>query len=204
MSVSSPSNSHESNHHPKKLSSKLDNYQQIKQIGSGAYGNTYLSKRKLDGLLVCLKFINLMRAGVQHYSELEYEPNILKQLNHPNIVQYIDQFHHKNDFVIVMEYIEGISLKSIIQDTKSKKQIFQENFICYIFAQIVSALSHCHSHLIIHRDIKPEHILITNDNQIKLIDFGVSKLIAFKSQQMFTKTGTIVYMSPEILKGEPY
>jgi serine/threonine protein kinase len=102
---------------------------------------------------------------------------ILKQLNHPNIAH----FSYDHIVVVIAEYFEGIILKSLIKDTKSKKN-FSENLICFIYGQIISVLILCHSHNIYYQDINPENILITNDNQIKFIDFGLSELIGLQSQ----------------------
>jgi NIMA (never in mitosis gene a)-related kinase len=202
VSHSSISDTHFYSH--SSCSSKLNNYEEIDQIGSGALGDVVLYKRKSDNLLVCLKFINLLKAGVKNISELETEANLLKQLKHPNIVQYIDHFPHKKNLVIVMEYIEGITLKQLVKDHQQEKKVFPEQLILQIFFQIVSALSYCHSQKVIHRDIKPEHILLTNNYQIKLIDFGLSKQIEKSSQFNKTQVGTIIYMSPEMIKEENY
>jgi serine/threonine protein kinase len=103
-----------------------------------------------------------------------------------------------------MEYIDGKSLREIIKEKQQTKEYFSEEFIYKIFSQIVSSLSCCHSMNIIHRDIKPENILITKEEQIKLIDFGLSKQIETISKSMSTETGTSNYMSPEIINEQKY
>jgi serine/threonine protein kinase len=145
-----------------------------------------------------------MRAGVTKHSDLETETNIWKQLKQVNTINYIEYFPHKDNLVIVMEYVEGTSLRTMISDHKKNKNHFSEELIFQIFFQIVSALSYCHSRKIIHRDIKPENILITMDHQIKLIDFGLSKQIELISESIRTQTGTFEYMSPKIIREEPY
>jgi serine/threonine protein kinase len=142
-------------------SSKLNNYKKIKQIGVESSGNIYLSIRKHDVLLVCLKFINLLRVGISDQSDLDIEINLLKKLIHLNIVKYFEHFAHKNKIVFLMEYIKGQSLREIINKQLLKNESFPEDFILQVFSHMVSAISFCHSKQIIQKDIKPENILIT-------------------------------------------
>jgi NIMA (never in mitosis gene a)-related kinase len=128
----------------------------------------------------------------------------LESLIHPNIVKYVESFFDEDDFIIVMEYIDGKTLRTLIPEQKAKYRILFEEYVCQIFYQIVSALSYCHSLNIIQGDLKPENILITNENQVKLIDFGLSKLIKTISKGMYTQAGTQVYMNPELIKEEKY
>jgi NIMA (never in mitosis gene a)-related kinase len=193
-----------SNEHVPVTSPKFYDYVKVNLIGNGTFGNVYIYKKTSDNKEVCLKFINLMKAEVKTYSELEHEPNLWKLLNHPNIVEYIDHFPGGDDFIIVMEYIEGTSLRKKINKLRKNQQKFKEELIWQIFAQIVSALAHCHSSHIIHRDINPENILITQDNQIKLIDFGLSKKIEYSVKSMVSKVGSDIYMSPEMIRNEHY
>jgi serine/threonine protein kinase len=135
---------------------------------------------------------------------LETELNNLKKLNHPNIVRYFDHFTHEDNLVIATEYIDGKTLRIMINDQRAKNQSFSDEFICQIFFEIVSALSHFHSLNIIPCDLKPENILITKENQIKLIDFEISKLIETISKSKTTSAGTTVYMSPEMIDEQKY
>jgi NIMA (never in mitosis gene a)-related kinase len=181
-------------------SSTIKDYQKIKEIGSGSFGKTFYAKRTSDGYSVCLKFLKSKKE--KHYQDLENEVTILKQLNHSNIVNYIDHFRYKDQLVIVMEYIEGIELKEKIESARIQNQPFSEEFICFIFSELISALSHCHSLHIIHRDIKPANILITKDNKIKLVDFGFSKQIEHTLKSAHSESGTMIYMSPEMFSEE--
>jgi NIMA (never in mitosis gene a)-related kinase len=188
--------------------SKFGYYEKIEQIGSGSYGMTYKYRRKSDNKFCCIKVINLFKKNQDFkslYLEAEQEPILWKQLKHPNIVQYYDHFPYKNNLVIVMEYIEGQTLRDLINILRAEKdKWFNEEFICKVFSQLVSALKYCHSLHIIHRDIKPENILITDGDIVKLIDFGSSKQVESTLKSLSTFTGTPIYMSPEILSGSSY
>lgn len=179
------------------------NYDILEEIGHGAYGKVKKAKIKNSNQVLCIKFINLERAK-QTYEEAEQEVKIWKQLNHPNIVRYYEHFPHKNKMCIVMEYFEGITLRKLINEAITSNLLLDERFILHVFAQLISALQFCHSLNIIHRDIKPENIIITDDDHVKLIDFGLSKKIENSDKLAKTFAGTPVYMSPEMLKGLPY
>jgi NIMA (never in mitosis gene a)-related kinase len=86
--------------------SKLNQYEKVKSIGSNGFGKTFLCERKHDGLQVCLKFINYNKLENSGSENMENEVMLLKKLNHQNIVKYIEHFNYKNYMVIVMEYID--------------------------------------------------------------------------------------------------
>ena len=102
-----------------------------------------------------------------------------------------------------MEYGEGGDLSKKIQEQKSKNLPFEENQILDWFIEICEAVRYIHEKNIIHRDLQPNNILLTKNNQIKLTDFGIAKILD-SEQQVKTKIGNDSYFSPEIIKGENY
>jgi NIMA (never in mitosis gene a)-related kinase len=141
-------------------------------FGRGVFGEIFRATSKVNKETLCLKKINLNREDL---SLEEVQREILpSKIRHPNIVRYNNHFIEGNDFCIVMEYVEGGNLKTKIQ----KQTIpFNEDFIVHVFHQLVLALLELKSNCIIHRNIKPENIFITQASQIKLGDFGCSKII---------------------------
>ena len=129
-----------------------------------------------------------------------YEIKLLKKLrNHRNIVKYFEHFENEKHFCIVMENISGGNLLGAI----NKMSKFSEQMAKNIFKQLIETIKYLHSIGIVHRDIKPDNILIELDNTIKLCDFGVSKEI--KEGQLLTDScGTPAFVAPEILKDCPY
>lgn len=101
-----------------------------------------------------------------------------------------------------MERIDGETLGEFLKRIKGK--YLNEQFIIQIFYQLVSAVKHCHDNKVIHRDLKPDNIFITNNYQIKLGDFGVSRTLESSLQLASTHAGTPIYMSPEILLSKKY
>ena len=98
---------------------------------------------------------------------------VLCTLDHPNIVKYYETYDDAENVYIIMEHCGGGELFERI--VNQENQTFSEKDACVIMEKLLRAINHCHAHGIAHRDIKPENILIGNDNEIKLIDFGLSK-----------------------------
>jgi serine/threonine protein kinase len=150
----------------------MEKYNQEKEIGSGGYGTAYLATRLTDGQQVCIKKVKLK--GYLPFPQIEV--NALQNLIHPFIVRYYEDFVENDQFHIVMEYVQGGDLSEYLQERKNNNQPCGESFILKVFAQLVSALKCCYENNVIHRDIKPSNILLTPDYDIKLTDFGCSKI----------------------------
>ena len=125
------------------------------------------------------------------------EVAILHSLDHPNIVKYYETYNDSKYIYLVMEYITGMPLFDKI--TQQENQTFTEEIAAHYMKSLFQAINHCHAQHIVHRDIKPDNIMITNDNTVRLIDFGLSK--ASKKKQLTTMAGTPYYMAPEVLEG---
>lgn len=122
-------------------------------------------------------------------------------MNHPNIVKIFEAFETENHVYLVMEYVGGGSLHSYLKEKPHRR--LEEEDAKFIFKQILTALHYCHRKSIAHRDIKLENILLDENKQVKLIDFGFSTCIPNdKKIKMFC--GTPSYMAPEIVAKEEY
>lgn len=131
-------------------------------------------------------------------ANLRQEIEILKGLRHENIVLLLDTFETKTDFCLVIEYCQG-ELFEILEEDKS----LPEDVIRSIAQQLVSALHYLHSNRIIHRDMKPQNILISHTGVVKLCDFGFAR--AMRENTLMTSIkGTPLYMSPELVQEQPY
>jgi NIMA (never in mitosis gene a)-related kinase len=185
-------------------SEKMKEYQKDVQIGRGGFARVFLGSRLSDKRSVCLKYISCKSPEFE--KDLEGEAICLKELCHENIVSYIDHFRHKNDFVIVIEHVKGTTLQEKIKNAQEQKEKFSESFIWKFLKQTVSALNYCHHHQyhIIHQDIKPDNILISDVGEFKLIDFGISKQLEFTLQSIESEAGTYIYMSPEIINNQKH
>ena len=149
----------------------------------------------------------IKKSRVKDPNRFKSEIEIMKQLDHPNVIKLFETYEDNKNIYLVMELCEGGELFDKIID----KGHFTEQMSGYYFKQIVSALNYIHSKKIVHRDLKPENFLLLDQDEnspLKMIDFGLS--MVFDEQKMkqsggkmvmSTKAGTSYYISPEVLKG---
>ena len=181
-----------------------DNYFKIEKIGIGGGGNSvYIVKNLTNGKKLALKKIIINKDSPEEMQSCINEIKIFKQLKHPYLIEYEDSFLHKNKIYIVMEYANEKDLETKIKNYKLKNEQISENLIWKYFLQIISGISYLHSNKIIHRDIKGQNLLLSDDN-IKIGDFGTSKKMDNTNAFANTSLGTPFFLSPEICKGEPY
>lgn len=134
--------------------------------------------------------------------KLETESSILKCLSHENIIKFIDSFWYKNNFWIVMEFADGGNLKQKLDELEKLGKSFTEKEILDIMKQILQGLQYLHSKNIVHRDLKAENILFFKNGQLKIADFGLSKIIDKSIVSFHTFAGSLQYMSPEIYQND--
>ena len=184
----------------------------IKLLGRGSCGEVYLSKKRGKNEYFATKKIDRITADQENTKKyLLNEINILKQLNHPNIIKYEDIKKTKDYYYIVTEYCNGGNLSTFLEKyIKKYGKAFSEEIVQYLMKQIVSAIKYFHDRNIIHRDLKLENIMINFDiinnkvnsdimkAKIKIIDFGFS-IILNKGKLAQTAIGTFQNMAPLIL-----
>uniref|UniRef100_UPI00398F60E1 serine/threonine-protein kinase Nek8 isoform X2 n=1 Tax=Pristiophorus japonicus TaxID=55135 RepID=UPI00398F60E1 len=179
----------------------MEKYQKIKVVGRGAFGIVHLCLRKADQKLVILKQIPVEQMTKDERLAAQNECQVLKLLNHPNIIEYYENFLEDKALMIAMEYAPGGTLAEYIQKRNS---LLDEETIMHFFVQILLALHHVHNKLILHRDLKTQNILLDKYQMIvKIGDFGISKILSSKSKA-YTVVGTPCYISPELCEGKPY
>lgn len=179
----------------------LGNRYEIKKlIGEGGMALVYLAQDNLLDRPVAIKLLRSEYSSDQEFVErFQREAKSAAKLCHPNVVNIYDVGQTKSTYYIVMEYIEGTSLKDLIK----KEGTLSVELSLNLAMQISSALNHAHNSLIVHRDIKPHNIMITNDYLVKVMDFGIARAM---SSATITRTGVVLgsvhYFSPEQATGK--
>ena len=154
----------------------MENYHVIELVGEGSFGKVYKGRRKHTGQIVALKFIVKQGKTEKDIKNLRQEIEILRHLRHENIIQMLDTFETKTKFVVVTELAHG-ELFEILEDDHQ----LPESCVAKIGKQLVRALHYLHSNGIIHRDMKPQNILIGANGTVKLCDFGFARAMSSKS-----------------------
>jgi len=177
-----------------------ENYKNIKKLGEGSYGTVHLVNHIYSGQLRAMKIITKKNTENNNNvdNEIMNEIEILKKMDHPNIVKIFEFYNSTKNYYLITEYCkEGELFDKIV-----KEGPFNEDFASYIMYQIFSSMYYCHSMNVLHRDLKPENILIErkekNGLKIKIIDFGTAKI--FEKNKVETKIiGSSYYIAPEVL-----
>lgn len=132
------------------------------------------------------------------------EVSLLESLKHPNIINYLDSFIEENELLIAIEWAEKGDLKRVIKRAQTDELPIEELKVWEYMYQIASALKHMQEKRIMHRDLKPANIFITADGTLKLGDLGLGRYLSSQTIEAFSRVGTPLYMSPEVLKGSGY
>nr|XP_019581523.1 PREDICTED: serine/threonine-protein kinase Nek11 isoform X2 [Rhinolophus sinicus] len=177
-----------------------------KKLGSGSFGTVYLvsdKKAKQGEELKVLKEITVGDLKPNETVQANLEAQLLSKLDHPAIVKFHASFVEQDNFCIITEYCEGRDLDYRIQEYKEARKTFLESQIIEWFIQLLLGVDYMHERRILHRDLKSKNVFLKN-NQLKIGDFGVSRLLMGTCDLATTLTGTPHYMSPEALKHQGY
>ncbi len=173
---------------------KFGKYRVEKWIGGGAFADVFL----VYDTIVQKRFaIKVSRQRQKEMDMLLHEARLLASLEHPNIVRFYNAEIIDGRLILVVEYVEGVSLRKLIEDEAP----FELHRAVGIFFQMLDALSYAHSRGVLHRDIKPENILLTDRGVVKITDFGLGTLFSGESLSL-SVAGTPLYMPPEAWKGK--
>ncbi|KAH8905368.1 MAP kinase [Coniochaeta sp. PMI_546] len=196
------------------LSSTANNFtmrwQQGHFVGGGTFGNVYAAMNLDTGHLMAVKEIRLQDPKLipTIAGQIRDEMRVLESIDHPNVVSYYGIEVHRDRVYIFMEFCSGGSLANLLEHGR----IEDEQVIMVYALQLLEGLAYLHEVKIAHRDIKPENILLDHNGIIKYVDFGAAKVIARQGRTLVqdltstkpnkSMTGTPMYMSPEVIKGE--
>ncbi|KAK3408669.1 hypothetical protein EUGRSUZ_J00858 [Eucalyptus grandis] len=180
-------------------SKTLDNkYMLGDEIGKGAYGRVYKGLDLENGDFVAIKQVSLENIAQEDLNIIMQEIDLLKNLNHKNIVKYLGSLKTKSHLHIILEYVENGSLANIIKPNKFGP--FPESLVAVYIAQVLEGLVYLHEQGVIHRDIKGANILTTKEGLVKLADFGVATKLNEADVNTHSVVGTPYWMAPEVIE----
>jgi len=183
---------------------RIDHYEIIRMLGRGGMNRVYLAKDLNNQQKVVLKFPNDDLIGnIAVFERYKREAEIGNRLNHSHIQHLLNMGEDRREHYLVMEYINGRTLRAVMDEYAPAPMPVSETL--RIINQVCDALSYSHEHGVYHRDIKPENIMIQEDGNVKIIDFGVALLEGARRVTWRGLSGTVGtpdYMAPEQLKGE--
>lgn len=181
------------------IGQEIENYKILEKIGAGGMGAVY---RGHDMILDREVAVKVVHGQLAHPSPIETrshkEASAQGKLNHPNIACLYNLIRYEDDWLIVMEFVPGEPLQAILARTGAMPLAHA----LPLFVQILDGIAHAHQRGIIHRDIKPGNVMVNDDNQVKIVDFGLAKVQDRNLTQTMTTMGTVAYMSPEQARGE--
>ncbi|XP_073985860.1 calcium/calmodulin-dependent protein kinase II isoform X18 [Rhodnius prolixus] len=180
-----------------------DNYDLKEELGKGAFSVVRRCVQKCTGLEFAAKIINTKKLSARDFQKLEREARICRKLQHPNIVRLHDSIQEENFHYLVFDLVTGGEL---FEDIVAR-EFYSEADASHCIQQILESVNHCHQNGVVHRDLKPENLLLASKAKgaaVKLADFGLAIEVQGEQQAWFGFAGTPGYLSPEVLKKEPY
>ncbi|XP_062519677.1 cyclin-dependent kinase 2-like [Corticium candelabrum] len=178
-----------------------ERFQKLEKVGEGTYGVVYKAKEKKTGELVALKKIRLDTETEGVPSTAIREISLLKELKHHSIVRLKDVMHSQKKLYLIFEYLDQ-DLKKFMDSAYSLN--ITEDLVKSYMHQLLQGIAFCHGHRVLHRDLKPQNLLIDKEGRIKLADFGLARAFGVPVRSYTHEVVTLWYRAPEILLGCRY
>ncbi|KRY31411.1 Calcium/calmodulin-dependent protein kinase type II alpha chain, partial [Trichinella spiralis] len=180
-----------------------DNYELREELGKGAFSVVRRCVQSSTGLEFAAKIINTKKLSARDFQKLEREARICRKLQHPNIVRLHDSIQEEGFHYLVFDLVTGGEL---FEDIVAR-EFYSEADASHCIQQILESVAYCHVNSVVHRDLKPENLLLASKAKgaaVKLADFGLAIEVQGDQEAWFGFAGTPGYLSPEVLKKEPY
>jgi len=178
----------------------LERYEPLGKIGEGMYGVVYKARDRNTNETLALKKIRLLDEDEGVPSTAIREISLLKDLVHPNIVGLKDVVYSDSKLYLVFQYLD-YDLKAFMDLQEKQSQQFEPELIQHFLRQLCSGMSFCHDNRVLHRDLKPQNLLLDAEYNLKLADFGLARVFSVPLRQYTHEVVTLWYRAPEILLG---
>jgi cyclin-dependent kinase len=175
----------------------MEKYTKIEKLGEGTYGIVYKAKNRETGEIVALKRIRLDSEDEGVPCTAIREISLLKELKHPNIVRLYDVIHTEKKLTLVFEYLDQ-DLKKYLDECGG--EISRPTMKSFLF-QLLRGVAFCHEHRVLHRDLKPQNLLINKKGELKLADFGLARAFGIPVRSYSHEVVTLWYRAPDVLMG---
>jgi cyclin-dependent kinase len=175
----------------------MEKYTKIDKLGEGTYGIVYKAKNRETGEIVALKRIRLDSEDEGVPCTAIREISLLKELKHPNIVRLYDVIHTEKKLTLVFEYLDQ-DLKKYLDECGG---VIPKPTIKSFLFQLLRGISFCHEHRVLHRDLKPQNLLINRKGELKLADFGLARAFGIPVRSYSHEVVTLWYRAPDVLMG---
>ncbi|KAK7205173.1 negative regulator of the PHO system [Myxozyma melibiosi] len=180
------------------MSGSASQYQQLEKLGEGTYATVYKGRNRATGELVALKEISLDSEEGTPSTAIR-EISLMKELKHENIVSLYDVIHTENKLNLVFEYMDR-DLKKYM-DSRGDHGALDRNTVKSFMYQLLRGIAFCHENRVLHRDLKPQNLLINNKGQLKLADFGLARAFGIPVNTFSNEVVTLWYRAPDVLLG---
>lgn len=182
----------------------MDKYRKIEKLGEGTYGVVYKAQSKQSGEIVALKRIRLDNDDEGIPCTAVREISLLKELRHPNIVRLLDILHSEKKLTLVFEYLET-DLKKWLDGRDGVADADDMPVIRSYLQQLLQGVAHCHAKMVLHRDLKPQNLLLqSRRGELKIADFGLARAFGAPVRAYSHEVVTLWYRAPDVLLGSRF
>lgn len=178
----------------------MENYAKLEKVGEGTYGVVYKAKDVNTGRIVALKKIRLEAEDEGVPSTAIREISLLKELDDDNIVRLLNIVHSDTKLYLVFEFLD-MDLKRYMDSVTKQNETLEIPVVKKFTMQLLLGLHYCHAHRILHRDLKPQNLLIDSEGNLKLADFGLARAFGIPLRVYTHEVVTLWYRAPEVLLG---
>lgn len=179
-------------------------YRRLRLLGQGSFGKAFLARDLANNELCVMKQIRVEKMDAKARDTAVREAVALRRIRHPNVVRFRQVFVRSGWLCLVMDFADGGDLCAAVKERARSKVPFEESAVLECFAQVADAVNWVHSVKMVHRDIKSRNIFLCRTGRALLGDFGLVRLLESTCELAHTRVGTPYYLSPEIIRKQPY